>query len=69
MCSDSGWLVLKCSTIGAETNCGIAQILGILLMNSMTYRYFEQQQFAAVERFKQESIFAVSAGTKKVAVV
>ena len=34
-----GWLLLKCSAIGigfngAETNCGIARILGILLMNS-----------------------------------
>jgi len=34
-----GWLLLKCSAIGigfngAETNCGIAHILGILLMNS-----------------------------------
>ena len=34
-----GWLLLKCSVIGigfngAETNCGIAHILGILLMNS-----------------------------------
>ena len=32
-------LLLKCSTVGigfnrAETNCGIAHILGILLMNS-----------------------------------
>ena len=35
----SGWLLLKCSAIGigfngAETNCRIAHILGILLMNS-----------------------------------
>ena len=34
-----GWLLLKCSAVGigfnrAETNCGIARILGILLMNS-----------------------------------
>ena len=34
-----GWLLLKCSAIGigfngAETNCRIAHILGILLMNS-----------------------------------
>ena len=39
MCSHCGWLLLKCSAIGigfngAETNCGIAHILGILLMNS-----------------------------------
>ena len=38
-CSHGGWLLLKCSAIGigfngAETNCGIARILGILLMNS-----------------------------------
>ena len=36
---DCAWLPLKCSTIGvelngAETNCGIAHILGILPMNS-----------------------------------
>ena len=36
---DCGWLLLKCSTIGiefngTETNCGIAHILVILLMNS-----------------------------------
>ena len=36
----AGWLLLKCSAIGigfngAETNCGIARILGILLMNSL----------------------------------
>ena len=39
LCSHCGWLLLKCSAIGigfngAETNCGIAHILGILLMNS-----------------------------------
>ena len=39
LCSHGGWLLLKCSAIGiefngAETNCGIAHILGILLMNS-----------------------------------
>ena len=39
LCSHGGWLLLKCSAIGigfngAETNCGIARILGILLMNS-----------------------------------
>ena len=39
LCSHCGWLLLKCSTIGigfngAETNCRIAHILGILLMNS-----------------------------------
>ena len=38
-CSHCGWLLLKCSAIGigfngAETNCRIAHILGILLMNS-----------------------------------
>ena len=38
-CRTCGWLLLKCSTVGigfngAETNCGIAHILGILLMNS-----------------------------------
>ena len=37
LCSHSVWLLLKCSAIGigfniAETNCGIAHILGILLM-------------------------------------
>ena len=45
LCSYGGWLLLKCSAIcmvfnGAETNCGIAHILGILLMNSWTRRYF-----------------------------
>ena len=39
LCSHCGWLLLKCSAIGigfngAETNCEIAHILGILLMNS-----------------------------------
>ena len=38
MCSHCGWLLLKCSAIGigfngAENNCEIAHILGILLMN------------------------------------
>ena len=46
LCSHGGWLLLKCSAIGigfngAETNCGIAHILGILLMNSWdTQLYF-----------------------------
>ena len=39
LCSHGGWFLLKCSAIGigfngAETNCGIALILGIQLMNS-----------------------------------
>ena len=39
LCSHGGWFLLKCSAVGigfngAETNCGIARILGILLMNS-----------------------------------
>ena len=39
MCSHCGWLLLKCSAVGigfngAETNCGIAHILDILLVNS-----------------------------------
>ena len=39
LCSHGGWLLLKCSAVGigfngAETNCGIARIVGILLMNS-----------------------------------
>ena len=39
LCLHCGWLLLKCSAIGigfngAETNCRIAHILGILLMNS-----------------------------------
>ena len=39
LCSDGGWLFLKCSAVGigfngAKTNCGIARILGVLLMNS-----------------------------------
>ena len=39
LCSHCGWLLLKCSAVGigfngAETNCGIAHILGILLMKS-----------------------------------
>ena len=39
LCSHGGWLLLKCSAHGigfngAETNCGIAGILGILLINS-----------------------------------
>ena len=39
LCSRCGWLLLKCSAVGigfngAETNCRIAHILGILLMNS-----------------------------------
>ena len=38
-CSHGGWLLLECSATGigfngAETNCGIALILRILLMNS-----------------------------------
>ena len=42
LCSHCGWLLLKCSTTGtgfleAETNCGIAHILGILLMNSYDF--------------------------------
>ena len=46
MCSHCGWLLLKCYAIGigfngAETNCGIAHILGILLMNTVaTQIYF-----------------------------
>ena len=37
-----GRLLLKCSTVGigfngAKTSCGIAQILGILLMNSYDF--------------------------------
>ena len=46
LCSHGGWLLLKCSAIGigfneAETNCGIARILGILLINSWdTLVYF-----------------------------
>ena len=45
LCSHGGWLLLKCSAIGigfngAETNCGIARILGILLMNLQSV-YFE----------------------------
>ena len=40
-----GWLLLKCSVIGigfngAETNCGIAHILGILLITVATQIYF-----------------------------
>ena len=40
-----GWLLLKCSAVGigfngAETNCGIAHILGILLMNSYNIDIF-----------------------------
>ena len=36
---ERGWLLMKCCTVGigfngAETNCGIAHTLGILLMNS-----------------------------------
>ena len=48
LCSHGGWLFLKCSAVGigfngAETNCGIARILGILLMNSWdTFIYFKQ---------------------------
>ena len=37
LCSHSGWLLLKWSVIGfngAETNCRIAHVLGILLMIS-----------------------------------
>ena len=39
LCSLSGWLHLNCTSVGtgfngAETNCGIAHNLGILLMNS-----------------------------------
>ena len=35
LCSHGGWLLLKCSAIGigfngAETNCGIARILGMV---------------------------------------
>ena len=37
--ANCAWLLLKCAAVGigfhgAETNCGIAHILGILLMNS-----------------------------------
>ena len=45
LCSHGGWLLLKCSAIGigfngAETNCGIARILGILKMNSCDRRRY-----------------------------
>ena len=43
--SRGGWLLLKFSAIGigfngAETNCGIPRILGILLMNSWDTHFF-----------------------------
>ena len=39
LCSRSGWLLLECSAIGigfngAETSCGVARVLGVLLMNT-----------------------------------
>ena len=48
LCSHCGWLLLKCSAIGigfngAETNCGIAHILGIQYWWTVTtrrYNYF-----------------------------
>ena len=40
--SHAGWLLLKCSAIGigfngAETNCGVARILGILVINRLDF--------------------------------
>ena len=75
LCSHGGWLLLKCSAIGigfngAETNCGIARILGILLMNSWDTQihffsnyynlqsvYFELQQIIEVsyKSFKKQT--------------
>ena len=45
LCSHCGWLLLKCSAVGigfngAETNCGIAHISGIQLMNSYNIDLF-----------------------------
>ena len=58
LCSHCGWLLLKCSAIGigfngAETNCGIAHILGMLLMNSCnTDRFFSNYYHLQSVRFE-----------------
>ena len=58
LCSHCGWLLLKCSAIGigfngAETNCRIAHILGILLMNSCnTDRFLATTVVSGLSRLK-----------------
>ena len=52
-CSHCGWLLLKCSAIGigfngAETNCGIAHILGILLKNSYEFKICSEARISEV---------------------
>ena len=53
LCSLSGWLHLSCSSIGtgfdgAETNCKIADNIGILLKNSNCFAIFFQQHSSYV---------------------
>ena len=46
LCSHSGWLILKWSAIGlefisgAETNCGIAHVLGILMKINRWFDFY-----------------------------
>ena len=59
------WLLLKCSAVGigfngAETNCGIAHILGILLMNSYNTDIVFSNYYN-LQSVHFESVFYVSA--------
>ena len=62
LCSHCGWLLLKCSAIGigfngAETNCRIAHILGIPLMNSCnTDIFFSNYYHWQSVRFELECV-------------
>ena len=74
LCSHCGWLLLKCSAIGigfngAETNCRIAHILGILLMNSCntdiffsTYYHLQSVRFELFHRIFMKALIRVPPG-------
>ena len=76
LCSHCGWLLLKCSAIGigfngAETNCRIAHILGILLMNSCnTDRFLATTIICSLSTLNSLFVwlfaFSVKTGTRRI---
>ena len=62
------WLLLKCSAVGigfngAETNCGIAHISGILLMNSYNTDIFFSNYYNLQSVHSEMSVLCLSSWT------